>query len=247
MRPALQVILSQGAALIAPQALSDFSVTGGPGPFLGNVPLSFTTAVDMHLACIALYRVPYGDTLDRGAHIFKRIPAQIGATFGYTIGDVTPTNAVANGSFAADTDWSKGAGWTIGSGVATGAAGSISFLSQTEALDDSDWWRTAFDVTAISAGAVAVRIGSSGPTVTGTSRTTTGTFIQRLQLPTGLTGSEFIAFRKDASFVGSIDNAYFYKETAGATDGGDWDWYAIPENSLGVEGPQFAAQRAIVV
>lgn len=233
---------------VAPQALGAFSVTGGPGPFLGNVPLSFTTAAgDTHLSRIALYRVPYGDTLDTDTHFFARIAAVPGVTFAYVIGDTSPTNAVANGSFAADTDWSKGTGWTIGSGVATGAAGAISFLSQNEPLDDGDWWRTAFDVTAISAGAVAVRIGSSGPTVTGTSRTTTGTFIERLQLPTGLTGSEFIAFRKDASFVGSIDNAYFYKETAGATDGGDWDWYAIPENGSGVEGPATSAQRAIVV
>ena len=49
--------------------------------------------------------------------------------FEYT--EASQTNRVTNGTFAADTDWTKGTGWTIGSGVATSAGGNDgAYLSQ---------------------------------------------------------------------------------------------------------------------
>jgi len=41
------------------------------------------------------------------------------------------SDLVTNGTFAADSDWTKGANWTIGSGVATKTGGAANNLTQT--------------------------------------------------------------------------------------------------------------------
>lgn len=104
-----------------------------------------------------------------------------------------------NGVFAADTDWTKGAGWSIGSGVATKVAGSASALSQTVASTAGRWYRCSATITR-TAGTLTVSLGTSGTTATFTANHT-GNFY----LFSG-TGTQTLSFSGDASFAGTVDN-----------------------------------------
>lgn len=78
----------------------------------------------------------------------------VGAAFAIATNVIknTPTegvsNIVTNGTFDADSNWNKGAGWTIGSGVATKAAGaSASQLTSTSTRPVNIWYRNTLDAT----------------------------------------------------------------------------------------------------
>lgn len=59
------------------------------------------------------------------------------------------TNLVTNGTFDADTDWSKGNGWAIGGGVATFTHGSGNGnLNQSNVLTENETYLLSYDVTA---------------------------------------------------------------------------------------------------
>ena len=114
-----------------------------------------------------------------------------------------------NGSFSADSDWTKGAGWTIGSGVAT-AAGAISTdLTATVApLTSGDFYTVSFNITAYTTGTVVAKCG----TVTGNSHGAVGSF-------TDVIKANGTAFAIDAtSFTGSIDNVVVRELNQSTTD-----------------------------
>ena len=236
--------LTAVADLTAPSALAAFAVTGGPGPFLGNVPLSFTTvAGDTHLSRIALYRVPHGVTLNKATHFFARIAAVPGASFAYVIGDTGPTNLLVNGGFATDSDWTKGTGWSITGGKAVHAAGSASALSQSLSLDVGGVYRAYSVTSSWVAGTTRMRL-QGGTNVNGALNSGDGAFLASL---TAVSGNNAFGIVASSDLDASVDDAILFKQTAGCTAQGDWDWYAIPENGSGVQGPQATVQRAIVV
>jgi len=77
--------------------------------------------------------------------------------------------AITNGTFDADSDWQKGAGWTIAGGEAAHAAGSASDLTQLEAdqvsgkeLTDGTVYRVRFIVSGATAGTITPKCGSGG-------------------------------------------------------------------------------------
>lgn len=245
MRPALHVVASQGSALFAPQALSSFSVTGGPGPFLGHAPLSFVTASDEHLSRIALYRAPKGVALDKVAHYVRRlygVPKP--STFAYVDGDSTVTSVISNGDFASDTIWTKGAGWTIAAGVASHASSALSPMYQTFTYA-AGTWRWSVEKTAESAAGTGLAPRTGGGTAVQGAAMSAGVGVK---LGTIVPTSGNTNFGWNAStWVGSIDNGYFYLETASCAPQGDWDYYAIPENVSGIEGPESGPLNVIVV
>lgn len=228
---------------VAPQDLVAFSVTGGPGPFLGNVPLAFTTASgDTHLSRIALYRAPRGVTLDKDDHFYALIAGVPGVTFAYTIGDPAPTNLFTEGDFASTGSWTLGADWSIAAGVLTHAAGSSAEAYQSPSLSAGSYRFGVEVVTETTAtGGVKFRLGGGTP-ADSASFGGTGWHFAELTYASNTT----VGFIAD-TWEGDLDNAYVYKETAGSTSAGDWDWYAVPENASGIEGATTAAQRAIVV
>jgi hypothetical protein len=59
-----------------------------------------------------------------------------------------PSEFIINGTFATDTDWTKGAGWTIAAGAATnsGATGSLS-QTMVQPLTLGNTYRVTFDFT----------------------------------------------------------------------------------------------------
>jgi len=72
---------------------------------------------------------------------------------------VIGADVIVNGAFAADSDWTKGAGWAIGSGTANATLAS-SDLSQTVApLTVGLWYQISYTLSARTAGTVAAQVG----------------------------------------------------------------------------------------
>lgn len=104
---------------------------------------------------------------------------------------------VTNGTFATDSDWTKGAGWTIGSGVATATGAISTAISQTSdfTLIEGKSYSVTFTVSR-TAGGIIPSIGGTA----GTERTTSATFIETI-----IAGStQAIAFTGNG-FTGTID------------------------------------------
>ena len=217
-----------------PVALTSFSVTGG-SRHLGHAPLSFATADDDHLSRIAIYRVPAGGVLDKETHLVTRLfNVQTQATFGYVNGDNTRTDLVTNGGFASGANWSASGGFAIGSGVATHTPGSIGYLIQTIAsLVAGKTYRMHTKINTLSAGSYIPRI-YGDTTAGGAVRTAPGTYFDSIVAPTTPAG---ISLRADAASDAVIDDVIMIEETPACAPAGAWDYYAIPENGSGIEGP----------
>jgi hypothetical protein len=110
-------------------------------------------------------------------------------------------DTVVNGTFAADSDWTKGTGWAIGSGVATKTAGTASLLSQSATLIVGRSYLITYTITR-TAGTLTGQL-TGGTTVSGTARDAAGTYTDML---TAVSGNNAIAFSADASFAGTVDN-----------------------------------------
>jgi hypothetical protein len=108
---------------------------------------------------------------------------------------------VTNGRFAADTDWSKGAGWSISDGRASKAAGTASQLSQPLTFAAGKFYFVQFQITR-TAGTVLARL-TGGIAVSGVSRNINGGYYDLLLAATGNTTFEFSA---DATFAGQVFN-----------------------------------------
>jgi hypothetical protein len=108
-------------------------------------------------------------------------------------------NQVTNGTFDADTDWSKGTGWSIAAGVAScdGTQVADSHLEQDVSLVAGRTYEVRFSVSAFSAGSVLVTAGDDSSVSVGAN----GDYDVRLS-PTSGTDLYITA---DADFIGSID------------------------------------------
>jgi len=118
---------------------------------------------------------------------------------------------VTNGTFDADTDWTKGTGWTISGGVASsdGSQTATSDLSQILGISVSVGQRFAvtYTVSAYSAGTVRSVFGNdSGSTVTAN-----GTYTDYYTVTT--TSNNF-KIRASLDFIGSIDNVSVFEVDA---------------------------------
>jgi len=121
-----------------------------------------------------------------------------------------------NGGFAADTDWTKGAGWTISAGTAN-ATTSNAALSQTIAeVTSGASYKVTYTVTR-SAGSVRPSLGG----VNGTSRSTSGTYTDTITAGAG----GVLAFT-GTGFTGTIDvvsvkgnGAYIVQDVSNLTIG----------------------------
>lgn len=106
--------------------------------------------------------------------------------------------AVANGTFATDTIWTKGSGWTIGAGVATATGAISTAISQTSVvtLVQGQAYSVTYTITR-SAGGLIPSVGGTN----GVERTASGTYSEII-----IAGStQAIAFTGNA-FTGTLDN-----------------------------------------
>lgn len=122
-------------------------------------------------------------------------------------------DAVTNGAFGTDTDWTKGTGWTIAAGVADsdGSQEAASVLSQDISAVEGVTYSVTFTLTR-SAGTLTPSLGGTA----GTPRSSADTFVE--DIVAGADG--LIAFSADADFVGTIDNVIVTPLTGSATVSG---------------------------
>jgi len=125
---------------------------------------------------------------------------------------------VTNGMFAADSDWTKGAGWTISGAAATKTAGTASVLSQSISLTAGKLYFVTYQITR-TAGTVTARF-TGGTTVAGISRSYRGSWVDELIAVTGNTTLEFSA---DSSFAGTVKNVTVKEVTSGVNHGARFD------------------------
>lgn len=111
-------------------------------------------------------------------------------------------NLVENGTFASDTEWTKGTGWSIAAGVATGSTASTAL---TQALDKTGAvieagraYNITYTVSSRSAGSVQVSLGGTN----GTSRSANGTYSETIVAGSSNTNISFTG----TGFSGNIDN-----------------------------------------
>lgn len=112
---------------------------------------------------------------------------------------------VINGGFDTDTNWTKGTGWTISGGVAVASSVSAfsSIIQNSVPFLIGRRYKIAFTVVSVTSGGVRP-IFTGGTQVTGTSRTTTGTYVEYL---TTVTGNVNFAIQANSSgFDGTVDN-----------------------------------------
>lgn len=105
---------------------------------------------------------------------------------------------VTNGTFATDSDWTKGSGWTIGSGVATATGAISTAIEQTAAvtLVEGQAYSVTYTITR-SAGGLIPSVGGNS----GTEQTASGTYTEVI-----IAGStQTLAFTGNA-FTGTLDN-----------------------------------------
>lgn len=114
--------------------------------------------------------------------------------FASMLGHEILIESILNGTFAADTDWTKGAGWTIGTTGKATATGAISTdLSQT-VLTSGITYRVTFTMTR-TAGTLTATCGTQA----GTARSTNGTFTE--DIVANGTGFKFAT----SGFTGTVD------------------------------------------
>lgn len=227
------ITLTATADPVAPQALSSFILTDS-APHLGVAKFNVSTVNDAHVRSVGIYRVASGMSFDPDTATQVTRPV-IGASssYAYTDGDTTRTNAIVNGGFAADTDWSKGTGWTISGGKANKAAGTQSGLSQVQSFVAGTVYRLASTVSSYTAGTGRLRF-TGTTTVNGAGRTANGTYIEKM---TAASGNNTFLVLGDATFAGSYDDVIMFAETGACAPQGVWDYYAVPFNGSNVAGP----------
>lgn len=76
----------------------------------------------------------------------------------------TPTlgaDVIVNGGFAADTDWSKGAGWTIAAGTAVATAATSDLTATVAPLTTGTWYQVTFTQGGFGGGTANVKLGTT--------------------------------------------------------------------------------------
>ena len=128
-------------------------------------------------------------------------------------------NLVTNGTFDTDTDWTKETGWTIGSGVATGVAGTATFLKNPYPIGvvPSASYLFTGTLTGVAGGIIPHLGGTVGTTYTGD-----GTFSDLMRFGTDSTYGA--AIWKGSTGAATVDNVSLYE----ADPSDDAPWLRLP-------------------
>lgn len=134
--------------------------------------------------------------------LFNLKPTDGSGDFNVDRADTDATELVTNGSFATDTDWTKGWGWSIGSGVAT-STGAIGALEQTLVVteDEEYYLEVTTSGGSYNSGGLKIRLGGSNNLA---QITQDGTYLFKLTCEAS-TNLSFVVDVMNA-FSGSIDN-----------------------------------------
>lgn len=123
----------------------------------------------------------------------------------------TPTangaDKIVNGAMAADTDWTKGAGWTIAGGKAVHAtANATALVEAVSTIVNTETYLLTYTISTVTtAGTLTPSAG--GVTLTG--RTAAGTYSEEFLAAS----TAALTFTANATFAGTIDDIKLYKVT----------------------------------
>lgn len=180
------------------------SLLGYPGTNVINFTLSNNEFISVNGAGDYAVSVFSASRLTIEGNVFKDCGGVSGAARGameFSIGQF-----ILNPDFGSSADWTTGTGWSIGAGVATKTAGVSSALSQTRSpvvIAPNATYQLVYTITR-SAGSITPRL-TGGTTVTGTTRSASGTYTENI---TALTGNTTVEFLADATFAGTVDEVY---------------------------------------
>ena len=130
-------------------------------------------------------------------------------------GETLGADVVVNGDFDPDSDWTKGVDWTISGGTLNINTVGITFTSTYQTPVDATWaigalFKTTMDVTAITAGQVAVLMETNQAAInwTGTTGAKSGYVTKNL-------AGKLYVYKLNAATTASVDNLIVKKVTDG--------------------------------
>lgn len=205
-------------------------VTGG----MGRIDVIFATGPDQATKKVQVYSLIDGDTSPEPHALGTPIPVSYLATYGYTFGDGTTENLLANSTFDSDTLWTKGTGWSIAAGVAAKTAGTAASLSQAEALEADVAYRVGYNLTR-TAGSIKFRLSGGVTTTDGVDFNSSQYVMDFVRNVTSNTTFELLG---DAAFAGSLDNVVLFAETESCLQQGTYSIWFEPQNEDGTPGPR---------
>lgn len=112
---------------------------------------------------------------------------------------------VKNGTFDADSNWTKGSGWTISGGVATKASGNTNSIWQDTGEVAGEIYKVTYTMVKTAGTGITVAIGGTS----GTLRTTSGIYTEYI----AASGTGELTFTPETDFDGYIDNVKVQKAT----------------------------------
>jgi hypothetical protein len=101
-------------------------------------------------------------SLDNWGEYLIACNPQDGVIWEWDLDTTVGSEVVTNGVFAADTDWTKGAGWTIAAGVASFSGSTITDLSQVLTVLNGETYELTFTLANASANEARVIVTTSG-------------------------------------------------------------------------------------
>ena len=226
------IVIDVVADMVAPAALTTFSVTGG----LGHADISITAPNDEHIRRVAVYRMAEGAAFDPDAETpIATIVAVPSGSYLVLDGDDDVSSIIVNGSFSVDANWTKTTGWSIASGVASRVLqGTSTNLVQgpTTPLQSGQRYRVGYDLKSFSGTGLGFRFIAGS--ATGAPRTVPGYYLETLT-PSSSGSSIFLNAQADTAV--SVDDVVIFPETVECAPQGVWDYYAVPLNPSNVAGP----------
>ena len=150
---------------------------------------------------------------------------------------------ITNGSFDTDSDWTKGTGWSISGGSANCDGTQISatnLIQSSLALGTNKIFKIEFELKDYQAGKlIYVNLTGTG-TLDFENINANGTYVAYSGLSTG---DNFITFRADADFTGSIDNVSVREVGQDWTLGGGW---SIAEDKATSDGSGYSGISQLI-
>lgn len=217
--------------ITADNAPADLSSVTASASF-GRVSFTGTAGALPSHTGVKVYRATTGAAFGTASAISAVISGTAGAPFDVTVGDASATDIATNGTFDADSDWTKGTGWTIGSGVASKAAGVVASILQAQSMTAGTTYRFTFDLANVTAGSIKARIQGT-TSVYGAARSADGTYADSLVAPASPAN---IVFTPTSDFAGDLDNVIVVEETADCVAHGEADFWIVPVAFDGTEG-----------
>lgn len=140
---------------------------------------------------------------------------------------------VTNGTFAADTDWTKDTSVTISGGTASwSSVADGDGITQAQSFTAGRIYKVVFTVSGFSSGGVQAVI-EGGTSVEGTARTANGTYTEYLTAVTG--NNAFAILASAGSTTLDVDNVTVQELAEySATDSARWDFAQFGENVVAV-------------